>query len=174
MNNGSCFHIKRNIGIGSCSIPSISRGISCWSSNIKLGGADDGQCVGYVLCSTRNIATRLTPCAWNSLLDTVHCFSDATDGTWQVRWQMRWSWVASTLNSTHAGTVGLSVASDANICLGRDPAIINGLTAPLDPVPSTTGTIENIQWELNSGAGFTAISGATGLTYEPPAPGAVS
>jgi hypothetical protein len=70
-------------------------------------------------------------------------------------------------NNVNPGTI----SADQTICEGGDPALLSSLTDP------SGGSTLTYQWQISTTsavAGFSDISGATSLTYDPPGPVSVN
>jgi gliding motility-associated-like protein len=159
--------------------------------NVQLDGyeydridANDGSCGGYGdingFLATNPVhgqslspaITSIPPATSSGIIESYRngCASDDVTENYGARWSWTWTWTYISLTDDNSGgTVALSTASDAIICVGGDPGLINSTINPLDPIPSTAA-IDNIQWEVAQGPLFiyNAIGGANGLTYNPP------
>ncbi|QQR98432.1 MAG: hypothetical protein IPK18_02555 [Sphingobacteriales bacterium] len=133
-------------------------------------GDGDGNAFDPSTLSGTNTVTSIVPCEFSSNQVTFReCSGDATTERFLTRWQWKWSWNANSITDANSGgAIALSTASDATICAGGNPAVINSTVNPRDPIPSTA-VIENIQWQSAQGPLFIwgDIGGAGGLTYDP-------
>ncbi|MBK9328686.1 MAG: proprotein convertase P-domain-containing protein [Sphingobacteriales bacterium] len=158
-------------GIGIANTVNVQ--INGYEADGFLSGGDDGNCggLGSPNSGANNVSiTSISPCAYSAVQTSFRsgCASDDVTETYGARWQWRWTWNEASLSDANSGgPIALSVPSEATICAGGDPNVINNSVSPRDPDP-TTGAIENVQWQqrINAG-GFTDIGGATATTYNP-------
>ncbi len=120
-------------------------------------GGDDGNC-GAGDASGRYMPD-YNPGTWYCWEGTRSCSSDGTTITWGGRYGFRWTW-----KDLNPG----GISGGATLCSGDNPGAISSTSNGTQGLGGNHGT--SWQWQSSpNGISWSDISGATGLTYDPPA-----